>query len=986
MNKNNTILKLVLMVLVFLASATLTLGQVTVSGRITDADDGSGIPGANILEKGTLNGTVTDIDGNFALSVQGSSSVLVISFVGYETQEITVGSQSTINVQLAIDVGTLDEVVVIGYGTIKKSDLTGSVTSVKESDFNKGVYTSPEALLQGRAAGVHVFSNDGTPGGGTTVRIRGNSSVRTGSQPLYVIDGIPLDGRSAKPGLDVPETGGTPSSSPLNFLNPNDIASMEILKDASATAIYGSRGANGVIIITTKKGKSGAPVIDFSTSLGVSKISNTIEVLSGDEYRTALNSYGLAGGDFGGSEDAMDYITQTALLQNYNMSVSGGGENGNYRVSFGYLDQEGIIKSSGMKKGNFSASGFFNFIDDRFTIGYNVINSFWDEDVAPVTNNAGFTGDLIAQALQWNPTQPLFLPNGQPDILLGSTTINPAGMLAAYSDNVKVTNILASISPSVKITDNLVYKFQMSLFKSIGTRESQILGTINIQGVEGRGYASISTNQLTTQQYTQTISYAKEISSSANLNAVLGYEYQIFDNKGTGVNANDFLVNDIPYTNYFQNSSQSSRNITGFIDPSSKLQSYFGRVNLNLSEKYLFTATIRADGSSKFGENNQYGTFPSFAGRWNLTKEDFLSSSTFINTLSLRVGWGQTGNQEFPAGAAQERYGLGNNQTFAGLENVANPDLKWETSTTLNVGVDFALMDAKLTGSIDYFNKSTEDLLFNFNTIQPAPAGRYWTNLDGKLVNKGVELALNYEAINTENTVLEFGLNLSFLNNELEDYTGPSVLTGGLHGQGISGTTIQRLSSGEPVNAFYLREWNGIDAAGFDDLTDAGNTLFFIGDPNPDVLLGFNTTFQYGNLAFVMNFYGAFGHQIYNNTANTVLPIGNLGSRNVAKSLIGGAVKEDAANSIKASTRYLEDGNYLKMTNFALVYTVGDLSFAKNVRISLTGQNLFTITDYSGFDPEVNTDKAEEGVPSFGIEYTAYPTPISFIFGVSFSL
>ncbi|MCH8331202.1 MAG: SusC/RagA family TonB-linked outer membrane protein, partial [Bacteroidetes bacterium] len=650
------------------------------------------------------------------------------------------------------------------------------------------------------------------------------------------------------PGLDVPETGGTPSSSPLNFLNPNDIASMEILKDASATAIYGSRGANGVIIITTKKGKSGAPVIDFSTSLGVSKISNTIEVLSGDEYRTALNSYGLAGGDFGGSEDAMDYITQTALLQNYNMSVSGGGENGNYRVSFGYLDQEGIIKSSGMKKGNFSASGSFNFIDDRFTIGYNVINSFWDEDVAPVTNNAGFTGDLIAQALQWNPTQPLFLPNGQPDILLGSTTINPAGMLAAYSDNVKVTNILASISPSVKITDNLVYKFQMSLFKSIGTRESQILGIINIQGVEGRGYASISTNQLTTQQYTQTISYAKEISSSANLNAVLGYEYQIFDNKGTGVNANDFLVNDIPYTNYFQNSSQSSRNITGFIDPSSKLQSYFGRVNLNLSEKYLFTATIRADGSSKFGENNQYGTFPSFAGRWNLTKEDFLSSSTFINTLSLRVGWGQTGNQEFPAGAAQERYGLGNNQTFAGLENVANPDLKWETSTTLNVGVDFALMDAKLTGSIDYFNKSTEDLLFNFNTIQPAPAGRYWTNLDGKLVNKGVELALNYEAINTENTVLEFGLNLSFLNNELEDYTGPSVLTGGLHGQGISGTTIQRLSSGQPVNAFYLREWNGMDAAGFDDLTDAGNTLFFIGDPNPDVLLGFNTTFQYGNL------------------------------------------------------------------------------------------------------------------------------------------
>ena len=715
MDKNHTILKLALILIMTAASLNLAIAQVSVSGNITDAEDGSGIPGVNVLEKGTSNGTVTDIDGKFNLNVADQNAVLVISFVGYLSQEITVGSQSNISVQMAVDVTTLSEVVVIGYGTIKKSDLTGSVTSVKESDFNKGVYASPDMLLQGKSPGVSVFNNDGTPGGGTTVRIRGNSSIRTGSQPLYVVDGVPLDGRSVKPGLDVPETGDAPSSNPLNFINPNDIASMEILKDASATAIYGSRGANGVIIITTKRGKSGAPVVDFSTSIGVASIANELEILTGDEYRAALTQYGLTSGDFGGSEDAMDYITQTALVQNYNIAVSGGGENGNYRVSFGYLDQEGIIIESGLRKYNFSTSGSFDFIEDRFSIDFSVTNNTWDEDIAPVTNNAGFTGDLIAQALQWNPTQSLFLPNGQPDILLGGTTINPAGMLNAYNDNAKVTNILFNIAPSIKITDNLVYKFQVGLFKSIGTRESRILGTINIQGVEGRGWASIGSNELSTQLYTHTLSYNKEISSSANLNAVIGYEYQEFDFQGNSFNAQDFLVDEIPYTNYMQNSSQASRNITTFSDPTSKLQSYFARVNLNLSDKYLITATIRADGSSKFGENNQYASFPSFAVKWNLVNESFLSGSSLINTLSLRLGWGQTGNQEFPSGAAQERYALGNNTAFTGLENVANPDLKWETSSTINIGVDFAIMDAKITGSIDYFNKSTEDILFNFN-------------------------------------------------------------------------------------------------------------------------------------------------------------------------------------------------------------------------------------------------------------------------------
>lgn len=956
----------------------------TVTGTVTEAETGDAIPGANVVVKGTSNGTVTDLDGNWSLNVSGETDVLVFSFVGFVTQEVEVGNQSMINVSLTADVTALSEIVVIGYGTVKKSDLTGSVTSVKEEDFNKGIYANPDALLQGRAPGVHVFSNDGTPGGGATVRIRGNSSVRAGNQPLYVIDGVPLDGRSAKPGLDAPEQGGSTASNPLNFINPSDIASMEVLKDASATAIYGSRGANGVIIITTKKGRSGAPYVHFTTSVGIANMANSIAILNGDEYRAALADYGLTGGDFGGNEDAMGYITRSAIVQNYNMSLGGGSEKGNYRVSFAYLDQPGIIKSTGIKKYNFGANGSYNFIEDRFKVDFNITSGVWDEEAASITNSAGFTGDLIGQALQWNPTQPLFLPDGTPDIELGGTTINPAGNLANYADNSVVTNILASIAPSIVITDDLVYKFQMSLFHSVGTRETEIGKALNVQGVEGRGWARRATNELNTQQYTHTLSYNKQITSTLGLNAVLGYEYQVFDNKGNSYDARDFLSDEIPYVNYMWNSSQDSRNIEGFIDPTSKLQSYFARLNVNISEKYLITGTFRADGSSKFGSNNRYGYFPSFAGKWNLANEDFLMSSGFINTLSLRVGWGQTGNQEFPSGAAQERYAFGDNQVFDGLENVANPDLKWETSTTLNVGIDYAFLDAKFTGSIEYFNKVTEDLLFNFNTIQPAPAGRYWTNLDGRLLNTGIEFAVNYQAINNGNTVLEFGVNLSFLDNVLEDYTGPAVLTGNLHGQGISNTTIQRLASGRPVNAFYLREWNGLNENGFDNLTDEGNSFFYIGDPNPDVLLGFITKFQTGKWDFVANFYGAFGHQIYNNTANTILPIGNLGSRNIAKAIVESSIKESTANSIKASTRYLEDGDYFKMSNFALAYSFGDVGFVTDIRVSLTGQNLFVITNYSGFDPEVNTDKARDDVPSFGIEYTAYPVPRTFLLGLDF--
>ena len=838
-------------------------------------------------------------------------------------------------------------------------------------------------------AGVQVLNNSGQPGGAATVRIRGNASVRAGSTPLFVVDGVPLDGRTPRPGVssDELDIGTSPSANPLNFLNPNDIASIEVLKDASATAIYGSRGANGVVIITTKKGRKGDPSIDFSLTAGSSSILKKYDVLDGNEYRAALAEYGLdpAGKDFGGNEDAMDAILRNGLTQNYNFSIGGGSDNGNYRISAGYLDQEGIIIGSGLKKYTGSINGTYKFFDSkRLSIDFNLLASQTAEQIAPIGSNAGFTGSLVGQALQWNPTRPLRKPDGSLDIELGSTTINPLGMSAAADDRANITNILGSISPSFKITDNLEYRFLYSVNHAVGDRRSQVKSFINLLDVEGRGWAKVGQNTLTTQQYTHTLSYLADLTSAVSLNAVVGYEYQKFDNKGFSAAAFGFLSDQIDYTNVIQNSTASDRSISSFADPIAELQSYFGRANFNISDKYLVTATVRADGSSKFGENNRYGVFPSFAVAWNLTNEDFMSGGVF-DQLKVRAGWGQVGNQEFPSGSAQERFALRNNGAL-GQENVANPDLQWETSTTVNAGIDFAVLDYRISGSVEYFTKTNEDLLFNFQAIQPAPDTRYWINLPGKVVNSGIEVALNAFLVENDNLTWVLGANASFLTNELRDYNGPTVLAGQLFGQGSSGATSQRLENGQPLNSFYLREWNGIGEDGFDDLTDDGNSFFYAGDPNPDVLLGISTALNYGKLSVNLNFNGALGYQVFNNTKMSVLPIGNLGSRNIDASLLDGAIQENIANSIKPSTRYLEDADYLKLANATIGYDLGQIgNTVKNVRLSLTGQNLLVFTGYSGFDPEVNTVNELDGVPSVGIEYTPYPSARTILFGVNFS-
>jgi iron complex outermembrane receptor protein len=858
---------------------------------------------------------------------------------------------------------------------------------VREKDFNKGVITSPDQLIQGKAAGVLVINNTGQPGGSTTVRIRGTSSIRSGNQPLFVVDGVPLSGGSARPGGRGGDFG-SDGGNPLNFINPNDIANIEILKDASATAIFGSRGANGVVLITTKRGQSGVPQLDISASTGLSNIVKRLEVLDANEYRQALKDYGLTTGDFGGNENAFDAITRTSITQNYNVALGGGSENGRYRISAGYLDQQGIIETSALKKITASLTSNFRFLESKkLGLDVNILVTQTNERIAPISSFVGFTGNLISQALQWNPTHSLRKPNDSIwiDPAVGATTINPLAQLAYFNDKANLNTVIASISPSYRITKELEYKFIYSANRQVGTRRGQVNRLLNAQGIEGRGVAFVSNQEQTNQQITNTLNFNKPLTSNINLNAVIGHEWLTFDSRGNSMSGQDFTNVGLNYYDVLQYTTQNSRGISSFASPTTELQSFFGRAIVNIMDRYLITGTIRADGSTRFGENNKYGYFPSVGLAWNVSNEDFLKTNDIINNLKLRLSWGKTGNQEFPSGASLNRFGFG--QQSISQSNYGNEDLKWETSTTTNAGIDFSIIKNRFSGSVDYFYKKTTDVLFEQNIVQPAPGGRIWINLPGYVLNKGVEIMLTGGLMRSRDVNWNLMVNASFLQNTVEGLAG-FYETGALRGQGFSNVRGQRLISGQPLNVWYLRKFEGIDkGTGQSVYTDQGNTLFYSGSPNPKMLLGLSSDFNYKKLTATVNMNGTFGHYLFNNTAASVLGIGNLGTRNIAKAIIGTGVTEAISNAPAPSTRNLEKGDYLKMANATLSYRIGNIGKSiRNLNISLTGQNLFVITKYTGFDPEVNTDAGVNGIPSLGVEYIPYPSARTILLGLNFSL
>ena len=968
--------------------------QTTVTGTITDAESSDPLIGASVFVTGTTTGTVTDFDGNFTLNVPANSESITISYTGYATQELPLDGRTSFDVQLTSG-ELLDEVVVVGYGSVKKSDLTGAVVALTEDDFNQGVITSPEELIQGRAAGVQITQTSGEPGAGVNFRIRGTSSVRSNNNPLFVIDGVPLASEDVSATGALAGFGVGAARNPLNFLNPADIASIDVLKDASATAIYGSRGANGVVIITTKSGNAGQGSLEYNTSIGFSGISKRYDLLSADEY---LDAYSELNGqdaadllDNGADTDWQDEIFRTALTQQHSLSFGGGSDMGNYRFSVSYMDQEGIIKESGLQRTTARFNGSRKFINERLTIATQVTVSDINDDNVPISQDAGAGGDLFGAILKSNPTNPVFNDDGslfQPD---DNTEPAPTAIIGFYEGFTNTLRGLANISAELKIIDGLTFKTVYGLDRSTSDRVDAFSPALVFQGNTGVGRLSRSGITVNNSLWENYFNYNRNL-GSVSVSGLLGYSYQQFDRSGNFNAFAGFASDDLEVMINNQ-ASGSVASLGNSFRAINELQSYFTRLNLDVLDKYLFTATLRADGSTRFGPDNRYGLFPAFAFKWRLLEEDFIPEA--FSTLGLRVGFGVTGNQEFPNNLflAAQRYSDSEFQSNDGsaldassLGTIAdrNTDLKWESTAQINAGLDFGFRNNRISGSIDYYRKNTNDLIIQIFNAQPAFFPFYFDNLDADIINEGVELALNVVAVDKDNFSWDVSLNGGYNNNVVRNFDG-LINTGNINGQGLSGAFAQRIAEGQPLYSFFLRPFGGFD--------DEGNTIYPQGDrqqfvdasPLPLFTTGLTNTFRMGNLDLNIFLSGQFGHYVYSNTANAFFTTGSLNNgRNVTTDVPGNG--EGPLNAPEVSTRFLEKADFVRLQNATLGYTVPVTgNVLSNLRFTVTGQNLFVITGYSGQDPEVSINKSRDGVPSAGIDYSAYPRARTVIFGLNAS-
>ena len=970
----------VLLVL-FTALSNFVIAQRTISGTVTDGDNKEPLIGASVVITGTTKGAQTDLDGKFSIAgVDAKATSLTISFTGYTNAVVPIGASNVIDVQLKAG-SVLDELVVVGYGSIKKADATGAVNVIGEKDFNRGVITSPEQLMQGRVAGVQIASNNGEPGGGINVKIRGTSSVFGSANPLYVIDGVPLSGDAVSGGSQVGGTGRQPPQNPLNFMNPNDIEKIDILKDASATAIYGSRGANGVVLITTKKGK-GKGSLDYGFSYGIGKITKKYDLLDAAGYKAA------GGKDAGSSTDWQNEVLRTATTKEHSLSYGAGDASGNYRVSLGSMNQEGIVKNNGVERYTAGLNVSKKFINDKLLIQTTLTVSNTKHSGIPNTENSGYQGDLIGGMLKSNPTLAVRKPDGtlnQP----GVDEPNPVAFLTYTKDNTNTLRSVGNISAELSIIDGLKFKTVAGFDKALASRKAAYSKDLIVTAIKDYGRYFGSDIQVEDKLWENYFTYDKEF-GSVSLNAVAGYSYQQFNRKTMNTSATEFQTSDLDVmiNNLASAKKVIINNSTGTLD---ELQSTFGRVNLAISNKYLLTGTVRRDGSTRFGGNNKYGVFPSFAAKWKVLEEGFLPKNLF-SEFSVRVGYGVTGNQSIPHNLYDPRkrysdYGLNDGGGIDGgnYNSVAfaNPDLKWESTKSLSAGLDFGFLEGRLTGSIDYYKKNTKDLLFYVIAPQPAPTPFVWKNLNTDIQNTGIELAFNAAVVNTKDFDYNVSFNVAKNTNNVNNLEG-LYDTGEINGQGLTGAFAQRLAAGQPLFSFFLRDYQGFDKD--------GNTIYngdyqqFLGQSAlPKVTGGLTNTVRYKSFDASMFISYSFGAYIYNNTANAYFTKGALNNgRNVTKNVA--TLTEGAFNAPDVSTRFLEKADFIRLANMSLGYNVNPgVAHISNIRFSLTAQNLALWTTYTGQDPEVSINKSINGVPSFGIDHTAYPRARTITLGAQVS-
>ena len=1017
-------LDLVPMQMQMFSKSNLLKIEKTITGRVTDLSTNEGLPGVNILVKGTTIGTITDVEGNYRLTVPDDAETLVFSSVGYISEEILIGNQTTINLEMAPDIQSLSEVVVVGYGTQSRKEITSAVSSVRSEDIQNVPVTGVDALLQGRAAGVQVVQNSGTPGAENYVRIRGNGSLLGQNRPLYIVDGVQMNNITT----NVLDAGGQLTTS-TNDINPNDIESIEILKDAAATAIYGARASNGVVLITTKRGSEGKAKFDLDVYTGTQQVWRQLDLLNGPQYvdlRTEAinNSNALLGQNApipeflsgtGANTDWQDQIFRRAPITDANLSMSGGGDKTTFFISLGHFNQQGTIINQGFKRTN-ARINIDHQATDRLKVGNSLTLSY-------SRNDRVFTGfnsnNPIAAALVYNPNFPVYNeddsyfqdPNGE--------IPNPVQIAEEITFFSKQKRVLGNVFAEYKILDGLTFKTSLGIDYLDDQQQRFIPNTII--GFQNGAEATAANFEQLLWSIENTLTYSKQFGSQHSLTALLGYS--VLEREETLLRAGGTLAgSNIITTVAISNPRAPDNYITNY-----GLVSYFGRANYNYDDRYLASATLRADGSSRFGANNRFGYFPSASLGWRISGESFMENIPFISDLKLRASYGIVGNQEglsgdFPSLAT---YGTGNDylSNFPGIaqQSIPNADLTWEESTQINLGLDATFFDNRVNVIADVYQKNTDKLLF-FRQL-PWSSGFSQDNGSniGRMENKGIELALT-----TLNVVGDFNwttsFNISFNRNEitsLPDYDPENPLGSDFSqqqpsGLGTDGTrTVFRV--GEPFGSFYGYKVLGVDPQtgyiiyeNLDGSTnDDGEPTLGISDRQifgnalPLHTGGLTNEFSYKGFTLSVFMQWSYGNDVYNQTAAVLENMTGFFNQNTDvlrrwqqpgdQTDIPIALFSDAtglaavgANNREISDRFLEDGSFLRVKDIRLGYSFdsefAERLFLRNLNIYGSVRNAFTFTDYSGFDPESQNNSV---VTAVGVDYLEQPQPRTFIIGIN---
>ncbi len=959
-----------------------TNAQRTITGTITDGSSNEPLIGANIMVGGTTIGTITDLDGTFSLDVPADAQALEVSYAGFATQSVPLGASNTLNVSLAAG-ELLDEIVVTGYGTQKSREVTSSIVSVKAEDFNKGNVNDVTQLLQGKVAGLVISRPGSNPNGDFNIRLRGLSTVGASTEPLVVIDGV---------------LGGD-----LNSIEPQDIASIEVLKDASAAAIYGTRGASGVILVTTKKGEAGTSTVSYNGQVSFDVVDRVPDVLDADQYR----NFGIAQGtDLGGDIDLFDELTQVGVSHTHNLALSGGTNQTSYRVSANFRDIKGIAKTTGFDRLNLRGIISQKALNDRLKITATISTSTEDASL-------GFD-EAFRYATIFNPTTPFIRDVNDPQFAEFDgyyqqrlfDYFNPVAIIEQNSRANEIKTLTANVRGDYSLTDDLSVGVFYSSQRSNTTFDEFFDRNSFFIGADRTGRATKRNDESQDQLFRIEGNYKTELDGGVELKILGGYEYQDFEFSGFGATGGNFLTD--AFTTDNLGAAQDFANGLGSVFSyrnTNRLISFFGRVNANINDTYFVTASLRRDGSSRFGEDNQWGLFPAVSAGVDLVKAAGLSG---FDQLKLRAGFGVTGNNVGEDLLSLQRFGQTGNFFFNGAFTSSfgpisnpNPNLKWEVKTDINVGVDFAINDYKFTGSVEYYTSTTDDGIFLFNVPQPPNLfGQTFFNV-GEIKNDGIEVALNY--VVNDFWTASVTANRQFLPTlvSLTDDTRGVSLGGfqdgaNLGSPGQNGTPLVRLEEGAPIGqilGLVINEdqpvgedglWNFIDVDGdgnVDDILDRD----IIGNGFPDWNLGFNNTFNFGNLDLNVFFRGVLGHDLVNTFRAFYEAPGQISAYNI---LDTSADIPNLVDQPQFSSRHVEKADFIKLDNLTLGYTLPTSTlpsgFSK-ARVYVTGQNLITITGYTGVSPEPRLeDTSDFGSLAPGIDRrNEYFSSRAFTFGVN---